>query len=44
MVFTDLVITGKDEIEYDGSLKLLLDQARDNNVKFNLQKIPLPGV
>ena len=44
MVFTDLVITGKDELEYDGILKLVLDQARDNNVKFNPQKIPVPGV
>ena len=36
--FTDLVITGKDETEYDGTLKLVLDQAGDNNVKFNPKK------
>ena len=38
MVFTDHVITEKDEIEHDGILKLVLNRARENNVKFNPEK------
>ena len=35
VVFDDLIICGKDEIEHDGILKQALDRARANNVRFN---------
>ena len=38
MVFTDRVITEKDEIEYDGILKLVLNRARESYVRFNPEK------
>ena len=38
MVFADVVITGKDEIEHDGILKLVSARARENNVTFNPEK------
>ena len=38
MVFYDLIICGKDEIEHDGILKQVLDRACANNVRFNPNK------
>ena len=38
VVFDDLIICGKDEIEHDGILKQPLDRARANNVRFNSNK------
>ena len=38
MVFTDRFITEKDEIEHHGILKLVLNRARENNVRFNPEK------
>ena len=38
MVFTDHVITEKDEIEHHGILKLVLNRAREKNVRFNPEK------
>ena len=38
MVFTDRAFTEKDVIEHDGILKLVLNRARENNVRFNPEK------
>ena len=38
MVFDDLIICSKDEIEHDGILKQVLDRACANNVRFNPNK------
>ena len=46
MVFVDVIISGKDEIEKNGILKEVLDHACANNVRFNPIKFqfPLSGV
>ena len=39
MIFTHRVITETNGIEHDGILKLVLNRARENNVRFNPEKL-----
>lgn len=37
--FDDLFINGKDQQEHDKALRIVLKRARDNNIKFNKEKV-----
>ena len=41
VVFDDIIITGENETEHDKILTTVLETARENNIKFNKEKIQL---